>query len=210
MSSDELYGQPSPGNGSSCLLCQIPRLRKAITEVAAVPNTATLPHQQLQNIIWEDCPRVKVFCFLCSQMVCCLFAFKELQKCLLWHRQLVKPRMRAPTELSIQVTSDSFWWAFLCSSCGDKRSTAHISNQLLSNCWTIPQDSHLPWLQVLLLFDLNEEKISFCSPTLPLPWKSCTVQNLSELLSISALFSQHSYRHVLISTRDVSGLQVHS
>lgn len=121
----------------------------------------------------------------------------------------LKPRMRAPTELT-QVTSDSFWWAFLCSSCGDKGSTAHISNQLLSNSWTIPQDSHLPWLQVLLLFDLNEEKISFCSPTLPLPWKSCTVQNLPELLSISALFSQHSYRHVLISTRDVSGLQVHS
>lgn len=59
--------------------------------MATVPNTATLPHQQLQNMIWENCPRVQIFCFLCSQMVSSVFAFMELQKCPLWHGATAGP-----------------------------------------------------------------------------------------------------------------------
>lgn len=42
------------------------------------------------------------------------------------HGELVPQRLRAPTEL-IQVTADSFLWAFLCSSCGGNGTTATFS-----------------------------------------------------------------------------------
>lgn len=118
----------------------------------------------------------------------------------------LKPRLRAGTE-PIQVTADSFWWALLCSSYGDKGTTATFP---ISFCPTAEQfpGTVTCTTPILLLIDLNQEIIPFCSPTLPLHWKSCTVQYLPELLSISALSFQHSYKHVLISTRDVSGLQV--
>lgn len=111
--------------------------------MAAVPNTATLPHQQLQNTIWGDCPRVQIFCLLCSQMVFSLFAFMGLQKCPLWHGQLV-PQTKAESrhwahsgncrQLLVSPSVLILWRQ------GDH---CHISNQLLSNSWTIPWNSHL-------------------------------------------------------------------
>lgn len=171
--------------------------------MAAVPSTATLPHQQAQNTIWEDCPRVQIFCFLCSQMVCSLFVFTGLQKCPLWHGQLVPQTKAESSHWAHSGNSRAFSEPFCAHPMEARGPLLHFQSvfvQLLNNS---PAQS-LAWLHILLLFDLNEEIIPFCSPTLPLHWKSCTVQYLPELLSISALFSQHSYKHVLISTRDVS------
>lgn len=126
-----------------------------------------------------------------------------LQKCPLWHGQLVPQTKAESSHWAHSGNSRAFSEPFCAHPMEARGPLLHFQSvfvQLLNNS---PAQS-LAWLHILLLFDLNEEIIPFCSPTLPLHWKSCTVQYLPELLSISALFSQHSYKHVLISTRDVS------
>lgn len=110
----------------------------------------------------------------------------------------LKPRLRAPTEL-IQVTADSLWWAFLCSSCKGKGTTATFSISFCPTAEQFPSTATCMTPHTAPVW-FKWRNLSFLFTN----WKSCTVQYLPELLSISALFSQHSYKHVLISTRDIS------
>lgn len=146
-----------------------------------------------------------MFCFLCSQMVW-FFVFMGLQKCPLWCGQLV-PKIKP--ECTSSYHKGNSRQPFHAHAMASKWTTATfpISFHLTLNNSSGQSLAMTPHIAPVW-FKLRRDFFLFSSLAMTLTEPHCEIS--ARVIHHFCFVLQHSYWHMLIAIRDVSGMQLSS